>query len=96
MGKEDATNGIHFTQGHLLLHTYIQARQSCNVQAKSITTDYKQGSCTVTYTDLLTGHGATAVIQKQQEDPLIGKGVGWTTWVFMTRDLEDRTGPARP
>ena len=33
--------------------------------------------------------------KNNRKDLPIGGEVGWTAWVFMTRDLEDRTGPAR-
>ena len=44
------------------------------------------------------GHGATNIHSKetQEKTPSQTRGSGWTSWVFMTRDLGDRTGPARP
>jgi len=34
--------------------------------------------------------------ETQEKTPSQTRGSGWTSWVFMTRDLGDRMGPARP
>ena len=56
--------------------------------------------CTVTYTVLLDRrrhqHSFKSPKETQAKTPSQTRRSGWTTWVFMARDLEDRTGPVRP
>ena len=54
--------------------------------------------CTVTYTVLLDRRRHDNIHSKtpKEKTPSQTRRSGWTTWVFMTWDLEDRTGPVRP
>ena len=74
-----------------MMHVYRQQKQEKALRPNIITIYSHLNRSTY-------GHGATNIHSKetQEKTPSQTRGSGWTTWVFKTRDLGDRTGPARP
>ena len=96
-GKRTQRTGYISHKHIYLLHTRIYSQQSCTyVQArKSNTTDYDYSM----YRHLTTGllkDTAPQYALKSKERPPHRQGGRQGLWTFITRDLEDRTGPARP
>ena len=94
-GKRTQRTGYIHTKHIYLLHTYIQPRQSCNVQArKSNTTDYDYSMYRHLTTGLLKDTAPQHALKSKGNPHRQGGRQG--PWTFITWDLEDRTGPARP
>ena len=80
-----------------IIYTRIYNNYACmyrQIEAKVIppTTSNVQSLNRVYLLDMAPQHA----FKNKRKDLPIGREVGWTAWVFMTRDLEDRTGPVRP
>ena len=87
MGERGCNERDTFQQSTFIYYTRVYSQQSCNIQArnkskhvyrqienKSNTTDYKQGSIYSTYTVLLTDTAPPTFIQKpKRKDPLTDK-----------------------
>ena len=104
MGKEDATNRVHLNKHIYLLHTYTgNNKHACSKVMKARIQATKALQPT-TINDVqalkqfyLSGLGATSFTQINKErPPSKARESDWTSWVFMVRDLGDRTGSARP
>ena len=83
---QQSTFIINYTQ-----HVYRQQKQGKAL--RPTITNNVQSLKQVYFSDSAPQHSFKS---PKEKTPSQTRGSGWTTWVFMTRDLGDRTGPARP